>query len=140
MDNWVKRRASQERTVASSAPVFWSGVFCALRDACDSCREHYGTDVEPIQENGSRILIVKTAAAGYVKATVTVVFKADRPEIEVTRTEDTLTFQVTADETSAFALERPGGPKLSPDDVSRKILEPVLFPPKGPAAELYRKD
>ena len=140
MDNWVKRRASQERTVASSAPVFWSAVYSALRDACDAYREHYGTDVELIPENGSRVLIVKTAAAGYVKARVTVVFNADRLEIEVARAEDTLTFQVAADETSAFALERPDGPKLSPDDVSRKILEPVLFPPRGPAAQLYRKD
>lgn len=140
MDNWIKRRAAQEQTVASGAPVFWNAVCSALWDACDTYRQEYGTDVELIPENGSRLLIVKTAPEHYVKATITVVFKADRREIEVTRTEDTLTFQVAADETSAFALERPDGPKLSPDDVSRKILEPVLFPPKGPAAQPYRKD
>jgi hypothetical protein len=140
MDNWVTRRASQEQNVASSAPVFWSAVSSALRDACDAYRKHYETGVELIPENGSRILIVKASAEGYTKETITVVFKADRHEIEVTRREDTLSFQVTADETSAFALERPDGPKLSPDDVSRKILEPVLFPPKSPSVQFYRKD
>lgn len=139
MDNWVKRRAAQERTVALSAPAYWSAVSSALRDSCDAYRENYGTDVALTPENGSRILIVKTAAEGYIKQTVTVVFKAAVSEIEVTRSEDTLTFQVTADETSAFALERPDGPKLSPDDVSRIILEPVLFPPKGPSIKFYRE-
>ena len=138
MDNWVKRRAAQERMLASSAPVFWSAVSSALRDSCDSYRENYGTDVVLTPENGSRILIVKTAAEGFIKETVTVVFKADRREIEVTRAEGTLTFQVSADDKSAFALERSDGPKLSADLLSQKILEPVLFPPEGPAVQFYR--
>jgi hypothetical protein len=132
MDNWVKRRAAKERMIASSAPVFWSAVSSALRDSCDAYRENYATDVVLTPENGSRIVIVKTAAEGYITETVTVVFKMDRREIEVTRAEGTFTFQVIADEATAFAVERSDGPRLSPDHVSQKILEPVLFPPTGP--------
>jgi hypothetical protein len=149
--NWVERRAHREGLLKGADDV-WNQVRAAIQDACDSFNEHYPAQapVQYEQENGSRLCITRTIPAnddltfGATKVRVSVTFTAAK--ITAVYSDRSSTYRITADDESAFVIDRratgtltehlhqrqkgrsDGYRRMSPDDVSEAILKSILFP------------
>jgi len=137
--NWVDRRAIREGNLDVGAPKVWDQVQRALQDACDSFNEHYpqanrenAADCKLESGHGRRVRrIISADLKAYHHAQeleVLVTFDEAPPSINATFAEGVLTFRIEADEESAFATL--ANKRMTPDEISEKILERVLFPIK----------
>jgi len=129
--NWVERRAAREAALKKHSADVWHSIRSALQDACGSFRKHYADEgiLEDKLENGNRLHISlrlerNPAKGRYQEARkdVLISFNEDKAIIEYITDESTRTVEISSDETSAFLKEQ-----ISPDELSRRILEPVLF-------------
>src|SRR5258708_34170347 len=88
------------------------------------------------QENYSR---TDSSARTIYSLDVLVSFDAAAPVMNVAYGQnaqrESIAFEITSDEQDAFVLME--GNRLSADDVSRRILEPLLFPEPLPALRLW---
>jgi hypothetical protein len=135
--NWVQRRAVKERVLDTGAIGVWNEVRSALQDACESYNEHYSpnpnrVEVECQLENGNRIRITRTLPGGppHFQPIITqalVEFDSKIPSIRSTREESSASreFRISSDETFSYVVD--GDARMAPDEVSRLILEPILF-------------
>lgn len=139
--NWVQRRAMRQRILDSGATKVWDAVREAIEDACDTFNEHYPQPNQDSRavcrlENGSRIKVSRTILADMVtrfrpeQFEVLIRFEKNGPAIEAVSGEAKSTFKIDSDEESAFAVL--GGKRITPDEISEKLLEPVLFPKANP--------
>jgi hypothetical protein len=141
--NWVRRRAQRERILDSQAAGVWHNFQSALQDACDDYNENYcapsSREVEYKLENGNRILITRTLPADKVarmrdiRMHVVVAFGGNRPTIMATRqtsgsaTSNNHNFHISSDDREAFIVDKEQ--RIDLDEASKRILEPLLFPP-----------
>ena len=130
--NWVDRRAHRE-TLLSHSDEVWNSVRSAVQDACESFNGHYATTQTPVvckAENGSRLFISRTIVADRVRIFSDIKLHAlvafSGLEITVTYKNGFKAYQITADDESAFVVDK--GKRQTPDEVSQSILEPVLYP------------
>jgi hypothetical protein len=137
--NWVERRVAREQSLSNDKGTVWKEVRSAVDDACTSYRNHYGTR-EPYVNDASldglqiRIQLPRQLLKGRPTATgggavisdITVSFNSQTPAIEWADHRGGHELTISSDENNAFVVE--GATRLSADEVSRRILEPVLFP------------
>jgi hypothetical protein len=137
--NWVERRATRERNLDTGAPKVWDEVRGAIQDACESFNQHYpqpnrDNSAECKLENGRRVRVRRIILADMTTVyhpqdlQVIVMFEKDVPSITATFPAGSLIFYFEADEEGAFVAV--AGKRLTPDEISEKILGPVLFPPE----------
>lgn len=138
--NWVDRRAAADTALTKKAPELWNAVRSAIQDACESYRKHYSSRyVEPVKdtlENGSRIRVdLPTVVRNPARespvirlgvSSIIVSFNRELPAVQWADDKGSHHVLVSADEHGAFLLE--GETRISPDELSRIILKPFLFP------------
>jgi hypothetical protein len=134
--NWVDRRALCERVLESKSGEVWEGLRAAIQDACQSYSDNYPPNVAAHVvscklENGRRIHVGRTTydeqTGTNSKFTALVEFDPKTFSIAVTRDSGTAQgFRVSGDENRAFLMQ--GDKHMTADEVSRVILEPILFP------------
>jgi hypothetical protein len=135
--NWVQRRAIKERVLDTGAIEVWNEVRSSLEDACESYNKHYcpnpnRQEVKYRPENGNRLLITRTVQGDHltnfreVVTQVIVEFDSAIPAIRFTRDERPRELRISSNDSSAYVKE--GESQISPDEVSRRILEPIFFP------------
>ena len=126
--NWVARRAEAERSLAKFAPDAWNRVRSEIQDACDTFGLEYrgsAITVDCKPENGNRILLV--IHHGQQRTDLVIAFKKDSATIEVSYPSGHATFPLRWDsDRSEVNVESANGERI--DDLSRGILEPLLFP------------
>jgi hypothetical protein len=136
-DNWVERRAAVEKYLAEGKREIWNKVRASIQDACESYKRNYGTRepyVTATLENGSRIrvdlprmIVTGTYGLGQkVIKSIVVSYSSDVPSIDWADDQGNHQLKISSDENGAFVVD--GVKRLSADEVSQKILEPVLFP------------
>ena len=138
--NWVERRAAREAILDRCSKDAWNDMRAAIQDACETYNENYALNQEQrvvcILENGKRVRIRKTVAISGADFTakrpvdIVVSFDEETPSIIVTGDGPvpSNTFSIVSNETSVQigSREHP----IDPDEVSRRILEPLLFESK----------
>lgn len=127
--NWVARKHRRETMLEQGTAALWHDVRAAIRDACDSFREHYGP-VECNFENGKKVMVLRGALQ------VVVTFEpAPLPRIAVTCDSKPTFIAFGVDDDGAFMGT--ADKRDTPDQVSERILAPVFFPKaairRGPA-------
>ena len=135
--NWVEHRARCDQYLGNSAEV-WSQVRSAVEEACESYAQHYGHtgayELHCNAEHADRLEIERTLPPDRIfRSTaefrrIVVTFVDDQLAIEVASNfvGQNTRFSISSDEDSAFvAME---GTRLSSEEASRRILEPLLFP------------
>ena len=141
MSNWVERKKARQAALISGASTIWNDVRAAIQDACASYNAwQAGSSVSKTVvcalENGKRIRLSKElrevlSNTTYHDQTITVVieFHMDaKPWISVAGDGPVATakFVIDADEKEAFI--KINNEISSGDQVSEKILSPLLFP------------
>jgi hypothetical protein len=136
-NNWVERRAKREGVLDGKAEELWDQIRAALQDACDSYNEHYGYDpnkpkVSCRLENSRRALITRTRPVDHMtrfrEERIRIIVEFDKEGPTVTATRDTTSpqnFTISSDESEVFVMI--ARERISPDELSRRILEPLLF-------------
>lgn len=137
--NWVSRRIAVEKSLLNNSRCVWNEVRSALQDACSSYSDYYcagrGKELTSALENGSRIridlpnpvTIVGPSMALESKAmSIVVAFNHKLPAVEWADDNGSHSVMIAADEKEAFLFD--GEKRLSPDELSRIILEHLLFP------------
>jgi hypothetical protein len=131
-ENWIERRYAIEYCLAKDKGEVWNSVRSALQDACESFNKHYASRGElTIQlENGFRIRISFPSAdlldqLEHPVDSIIVVFNPKIPAIDWAFADGSHSIVISSDEHEAFLVE--DGKRLTPDDLSRKILEPLVF-------------
>jgi len=130
--NWIDRRSAVETNLRVKSVEVWHAVRGALQDACHSFREHYETVETSILtdkvENCSRMMIDIFFKRIGSRRTVIVYFNPTLPAIEWTVENKVM---ISANETDVFAVDE-DGKRISPDALSRRILEPLIFGDDSP--------
>lgn len=128
--NWIEKAALQRRRLAAEGGLLWESVRSAVQDSCDSFRQYYQidgtTDLTNRVENGFRFIVSQFTQMGASRTTVIVYYKSDTQVITWPTDNGPEYVSIRADENSVFLADKEGK-KLTPDDVSRLILEPLLF-------------
>jgi hypothetical protein len=139
--NWVKRRVHRERILGMGAANVWEALGAAILDASASFNEHYGNDSNGRQEvicqveTGMRILVSKKRVSTphwlpeqEVTSTIVIHFDSKRPSITYVghNVEASGEFKISSDDKRAHLVD--GDRETSPDEASRRILEPLFFP------------
>ena len=132
--NWVEQRYAIENCLTNQKGEVWNQVRAALQDACKSFRDHYASSV-PAKltdqlENGSRIRIslpfpVPMRQTGDQITGIVVLFNASIPAIDWADDDGSHRALISSDEKEAFIVD--AGKRITPDELSRKILEPLFF-------------
>ena len=132
--NWVDKRAHREAILSAGAPEVWAAARSAIMDACDSFNRCYGQGKMPVEcamENGKRIRIKRTIFADRVQRfqdtvlEVLVTFIPESATIAMARQNASRKYSIIADDSSAYVTD--GETRLSADDLSCRILQPLLF-------------
>ena len=129
--NWVERRYHREQALTAQAADVWDAVRKRLQDACDSFKFRFLKDggLEANPENRHRISIVRTfpatANSKSQQHQVIVNYSSEKFTINVVRDSGSQLFHIEANENQAYITN--GQTILDPDEVSRMILEPLLF-------------
>jgi hypothetical protein len=134
--NWVERRAQGQRLLHARAPEMWNRIRGAIQDACESFNRIYAPKkVSCDLENGQRVRIHRTLPPvnsfeqpEQIEAVV-IFAKADHA-VSVTFQSGSKTFFMDTDSEMVFigADRAAETKKLTPDEISQVILEPILFP------------
>jgi hypothetical protein len=126
--NWVARRAEAERSLAKFAPDAWNKIRSEIQDACDTFNLEYrgsAVTVDCKPENGHRILVVINN--GQQRSDVVIAFKKDSAAIEVSDPSGHASFPLRwVGDGGGVVVVSPDGERVN--DLSRFILEPLLFP------------
>jgi|SRR5215469_17810678 len=142
--NWVERRFRKGQVLAAQAADVWDAVRKQIQDACDTFKVRFLKEggLEAKMENGHRISIVRTfqatADSRNQRFQVIVDYSSETFVINVARDGGSQEFRIDANESNAYITDGDG--TLGPDEVSRRILEPLLFPthPINPFARIPR--
>lgn len=141
MSNWVERKAKRASLLDEKATHIWDEVRSALIDACNSHREYYQGNAEAVPQNGHRVRITRThpadpmTAAPPVQLDVLVVFDEQKRLITATSAaQKACKFSIDVDDDGAFLAA--GESRVTPDEVSERILQNVLFYRKPTASQL----
>lgn len=136
--NWVERRARDEKILDEQAREVWSQVRSAVEDVCRSFAEHYEREgrreVLCEMENVNRLRIGRTLLADKVKEfaytvmTAVVEFDARTRCVGVVWDTGSAKFAMLSDREGAYVYLIEKDERLSADEVSKRILEPLLFP------------
>ena len=140
MSNWVERRKARKLALAAKAGSVWNEIRAAIQDACQSYNAWIGTSVNTTVvcalENGKRVRISKDvrqvlSPTSWRDENITVVVEfsaGDSPSISVAGDGpvQSVNFKIDSDEERAFI--KIGGEVVSPDQISERILNPLLFP------------
>jgi hypothetical protein len=126
--NWVARRAEAERALVKAAPDSWNMVRAEIQDACNTFQHEYrggAVRVDCKLENGNRILV--TVLNGQERSDVVIAFNQAAAAIDVSGPSghQRYFFRWHADGGATF-IESSSGEQVN--DLSRRILEPILFP------------
>ena len=138
--NWVERRLERQRLLHAQAPELWNQIRAAIQDACESFNGLYAADADHKVfcelENGHRLRIHRTLppAASFEQPkhleALVHFHKADHT-VSITFESGAHTFYIDADHESAVFIgadRTPDASKLTPDQVSQRVLEAILFP------------
>lgn len=137
--NWVDRKFARESTLAKGAPEIWNDVRAAIQDACESYNERYtATEERRVNcqiENGKRVRVTKTlrriiSPSSYRDEAMVIVVSLLADPYRISAVGDPLgqlDQKISADESSVF-LEGRTGNRIEADELSRWILELLLFP------------
>ena len=135
MANWVQKRAQRESILASKSSGVWDLIRAALQDAVESYNEHYSNPSKPEAtcklENGKRVLITRAfysmeGGSPLEKSLkILVEFDEQRPCIKFVQESFSGEFGLSSDDREAFVHDR--GERIEPDEVSRRMLEPIFF-------------
>jgi hypothetical protein len=136
--NWVEHRARCDQYLGNSQEV-WSQVRSAVQEACKSYARHYGHagvyELQCSMEQDNWMVIERTLPpdkifrSGIERRRVLVTFSDELLTIEVACNfvgQNTKLY-ISSDEDGAFVVME--GIRLSSEEVSRRILEGLLFPP-----------
>jgi hypothetical protein len=133
--NWVERRAHRERILDTQATEVWNDLCEAVQDACESYNSHYNPAPAQLRvtckfQNAHRLLITNPAVELDGKpASTLLVFDPVEPAITNIRSlpSGSYMYRISSDGESAFTVD--GTSRLSADQVSQRVLEPILFSP-----------
>jgi hypothetical protein len=127
--NWVEHRYAIESSLERNSPQLWQDVRSALQNACESFVARYGNskgvEINVKPENGRRLRITLFTTRGEVPRFVVVSFDPKVNEISWVN-DDTGAIKISADQNGAFLADE-NGKHVTPDELSRQILEPFLF-------------
>jgi hypothetical protein len=127
--NWVERRFATDSSLEKNAPQLWQDVRAALQDACTSFVALYGhsrgTAVNVGLENGHRLQIMSMTRGAEAPSFLVVSFDSKVHEIGWVG-DNAEAIKISADRNGAF-LAGPDGKRITPDELSQRILEPFLF-------------
>jgi hypothetical protein len=121
--NWVEKRLAREKQLLDSKPRLWKDVCDAMTDASRSFNQKCGGNYEAVPTNGHRFRVFG--------GTRQVDVDFDQQACKITASYGASPFgskffTVQADHNSAFITE--DGKKLTPDEVSERILGKFFFP------------
>jgi hypothetical protein len=131
--NWVERKKQASQQLSSRSESLWHEVKAAIEDASRSFNELYSKEldrkssIEPTNDHRVRISV---QGGGLPRTrTVDVEFDRDDKTLKANSHEnrEITTFMMTADFESAFIIQEDSDERISPDEISRRILEPILF-------------
>lgn len=136
MDNWVERRARREKNLKDT-PAAWEAVRTAIDNCCNSYRANFSSiaEVSNQPENGHRILItVRFVVMPAIPRRISIEFARRENKIRATIDDGAAkVFDIDADTERPFISFR--SKEISPDELTREVLEKALFePPQLPAA------
>lgn len=135
--NWIEKKWKIEQSFPKQAPPLWDKLRGHIQDACDSYNAHYASEdgrVKCEMENGRRVKVQRmlrcAAGLGYHDELVTALisFAQDRVSVAGDPPIEPQEFLISSDGEAAF-FGRPDH-TLDTDEISRRILEPLLFPKK----------
>lgn len=134
--NWIEKRWSREQHLSKDAPEIWQAVTVAVENSCTSFMQHYSalSGVTFKQQNGHRILVtvtrkyVPTGISSYQsEVPVQLIYEQGENQINVVigYNKNPKKFEIKSDEEHAFIFY--GGKEISPDELSRLVLEDIFF-------------
>jgi hypothetical protein len=129
--NWVEKRARTEAMLDNGAPAIWDQVRSAIQDACASFTQYYEANFPQSSltcelENGKRVKVSRVIDHGRLQRIVA--FDEQEPSIKVSSDKSTSTYKIEADEQAAYVTHQ--GSRIDADELSKLVLEPLLFPTK----------
>ena len=135
--NWVERRGICETNRREQAPKIWQEVLAALQDACESFSKHYPfekrANCNPCTPDDDGQVARITRIAQKLSGSVLVPDGKPDEVAVVTFTKQSfsissgkLKLSIQSDDSGVCVME--SDKHLTPDEVSRRILEPHLFP------------
>jgi hypothetical protein len=127
--DWVSDRSERERIIAEGAPNLWSDVCSAFEEAVKSMQRKYPE--LPNKPEYSRIsenkFVVRLRRMARDSKEVSVTFSPDRKEILVDMGIAKRKYVVTFDVDDGAAVLKLDGRAITPDELSRHVLEPLFF-------------
>jgi hypothetical protein len=137
--NWVERRGRRKRLLHAETPELWNRIRGAIQDACATFNRLYAPDVGHNKvfcdlANGHRLRIHRIlppiTSFDHPKNTEAIVtFDEAGRTVTVTFESGSHTFYIDIENESVFiAQDRAGTNKLTPDEISQRALEVILFP------------
>jgi hypothetical protein len=136
--NWVDRLHHRKMLLISGSAILWNDIRAAIQDACDSYNKHAQSsagNVNCVPENGKRLRVSKLVRETKTEnsyrddmVTVLISFDLDGPSINVVGDGPVpkAVFNISADDENAFIGT--ADEHLSADQISEKILRPLLYP------------
>jgi hypothetical protein len=121
-----------EHCLKEKSPAIWRKVSEAIHAACESFTDHYNARgiVQDWEDKGRRVVSFERLGHPNEKSTIVISFDARGPLVEWEINGPTIgRCSISADEHEAFLLDGDGDDfrKIMPDELSKKILEPILF-------------
>jgi hypothetical protein len=135
--NWVERKARRENLLRADSEVLavWNALRNAIQDACDSFNKYYAHDqpedkVKCLPENGRRIRVERAFPKGRMYGAEQHSVLIQLSDLEISVVSDlsvTLpTLKIDADHNEVYLSL--GAQRMTSDEVSERVLEPLLFP------------
>lgn len=127
--NWVQRRKRIENNLASGLDELWRDIRSALEDASRSLKDEYQYESETETVNGHRfrVKIVKTPTQSKIRQ-VDLDCNQQKRMISVEfigGSKASQHYALSADGNGVFILD--SDEKITPDEMSCRILEPLFF-------------
>lgn len=136
--NWIERKARREAVLNDQSNTVWQAVRSAIQDCCDTFYKYYCNpglterEITCEPENGHRFRVTRKVLANRIttyqdtKHTALIEFDEGGKCIRVTvDNKSPMIFLIDADDSRAFATHNKQ--EISPDDLSRKALEDLMF-------------
>ena len=137
--NWVERRLVRENALNTGGPEIWNKLRSSMQDACETYNNHCShapnRQVKYELENCKRFRVKKTIRTIHSSSShrddcffVIASFESAPPHIDVTGEGpvQSSAIPICSNEETVFfgSLEKP----TDVEEISRRILEPLLFP------------
>ncbi len=135
---WVERRKKIESNLFADLDYIWRDVKQALEDATKSFNSEYSGDAEAVAVNGHRFRIRCTSSptpTSHRPTEIDIAFDKEKRELQADSPDLLMRhlpkrFHICADVSSAFICDDKDQ-RITPDQVSQLVLEPVFFPTKS---------